>query len=259
MNNLVSIITVVYNREDTISRTIESVLNQTYSNIEYILIDGLSKDNTVEKIKSYKSIFNDKNIAYTWISEPDKGIYDAMNKGIKMAKGDIIGLINSDDWYELDAVESIISLYNCSLDFQVIYGKGNLVQINGILIKEGVFVSHDNLVKGKMLWHPGVFVSRKTYQKFGLFTTNYSVVSDYDLMLRFYYSGQVVFKPLQKNIFNQSESGTANLYILEFLSVYLKYKSYIPMNNIVKLIAMQLLRQLKNSIKKKFNFIQIRK
>ena len=99
-----SIITPCYNSEKTIKRTIESVVNQSYKNIEYILIDGGSKDKTVEIIQEYQSKYP-KLIKY--ISEKDSGIYDAMNKGIKLATGDIVGIVNSDDYYELDALKNI--------------------------------------------------------------------------------------------------------------------------------------------------------
>lgn len=111
---LVSIVTVSYNSADTIEQTIQSVTKQTYPNIEYIIIDGGSRDGTVEIIKRYQ----DK-ISF-WISEPDMGIYDAMNKGISYAKGDYIGIINSDDWYELDAIEKIVS--KIKEDPIIIYG-----------------------------------------------------------------------------------------------------------------------------------------
>ena len=92
----ISLITITYNSEITLSDTIQSVLNQTYPNIEYIIVDGASKDNTVSIIKEYEPLFKG---SMKWISEPDKGLYDAMNKGIRMATGDIVGILNSDDYF----------------------------------------------------------------------------------------------------------------------------------------------------------------
>ena len=105
---LVSIITVAYNSEKCIRKAIESVLNQTYPHIEYTIVDGLSKDNTVAVAKEYEEKFQEKGYTYRIVSEKDNGIYDAMNKGIRMATGELIGMINSDDWYEPIAVETAV-------------------------------------------------------------------------------------------------------------------------------------------------------
>lgn len=104
---LVTIISVAFNSEATIARTIESVLNQTYENIEYIIVDGASQDKTVEIAKSYQAAFDKRpGRTLTIISEPDKGMYDGLNKGAKLAHGELVGQINTDDWYEPDAVET---------------------------------------------------------------------------------------------------------------------------------------------------------
>lgn len=109
---LVTVLTVSFNAEKTIGKTMESVLNQTYENIEYIVIDGASKDKTVEAAKSYQQKFDSTpGRTLTIISEPDKGMYDALNKGARMAHGELVGQINADDWYEPDAVETMVKLY----------------------------------------------------------------------------------------------------------------------------------------------------
>lgn len=116
----VSIITVAYNSEDCIGRTIESVLAQTNNNFEYWIIDGKSKDRTVEIAESYREAMEQKGINYRIVSEPDKGIYDAMNKGIRLAEGDIIGLLNTDDTYEPDTIDTVLKTFGetkCELMF----------------------------------------------------------------------------------------------------------------------------------------------
>lgn len=116
----VSIITVAYNSEKSISHTIESVLAQTYTDIEYWIIDGASKDRTVEVAESYRSALEAKRIMFHVVSEPDCGIYDAMNKGIRLANGDVIGILNSDDWYEPDTVQTVVETFEkeaCELMF----------------------------------------------------------------------------------------------------------------------------------------------
>ena len=154
---LVSIITVAYNSEKTISRTIKSVLNQNYTNIEYIIIDGNSSDRTVEIAESFRPIFNKKKIEYTIVSEPDNGMYDGLNKGAAIAKGEIVGQINSDDWYEPDAVSKMVNLYRAT-HYDVAWGSIRIKKRTGDMIK------HAKLSK---LWttthwcHPGMFSRRK--------------------------------------------------------------------------------------------------
>lgn len=114
MPETVSIITVTYNSEKTLGAAMDSVLNQTYSGIEYLIIDGASKDGTVELAESYRERMEAKGIRFRVVSERDDGIYDAMNKGIRLATGDIIGLLNSDDWYEPDAVETVEKEFLCN-------------------------------------------------------------------------------------------------------------------------------------------------
>lgn len=120
MAETVSIVTVTYNSEKTLGITMESVLTQTYDRIEYLIIDGASSDGTVSLAESYKERMEQKGICLRIVSEPDSGIYDAMNKGIQLAEGDIIGILNSNDWYEPDTVETVVKEFaqeNCDLLF----------------------------------------------------------------------------------------------------------------------------------------------
>ena len=120
MAETVSIITVAYNSEKTIAGTIESILAQTYSAIEYLIIDGMSTDRTVEIAEGFRPRMEEKNVTFQVISEPDGGIYDAMNKGIRLAQGSIIGILNSDDWYEPETVETVVKKFSeskCDLLF----------------------------------------------------------------------------------------------------------------------------------------------
>ena len=190
-NPLVTVITVCYNCEDTIRETIESVLHQTYTNIEYIIIDGLSTDRTLDIIKEYEPLFQGR---MRYISERDNGIYNAMNKGIRMAGGQLIGLINGDDYYELDAVEAAVRNMN-SARCQVIYGYMRVLKEN--IPKYIAKGNHKNLNK-EMLSHPTCFVTRRTYQKYGLFLEWFKVAADYELMLRLYGKEDVVFTQVRK-------------------------------------------------------------
>lgn len=170
---LVSVITIVYNGEEYLEQTIKSVLNQTYSNLEYIIIDGGSKDNTLEIIQKYASHF-----AY-WSSEPDKGISDAFNKGIANSSGEIIGLINADDWYEVDTIKKVVDAIGNN---DVAYG--NLAYWKNGIKEMVVHGRHDFLKNEMTVNHPTVFVKRHCYQKYGLFDTTYKYAMDFDFLLR---------------------------------------------------------------------------
>ncbi len=180
---LVSIITVSFNSADTIRDTICSVLDQTYKHIEYIIIDGGSTDGTVDIVKSY----GDK--ITTFISEPDKGIYDAMNKGIKLASGEIVGILNSDDIYARDSVVEAIAKAISERRVDACYSDcvcvdrintGRIVRYwKSCEYKEGLFK------KGWMPAHPTFFVKRWVYEKYGGFDLSLPTALDYEILFRF--------------------------------------------------------------------------
>ncbi len=188
----ISIITVTFNSEATLKETIQSIRNQRYDDLEYIIVDGGSKDHTVDIIKE------NENIISKWISESDLGISDAFNKGIQMATGNLIGIINSDDMLE-DNVLKVIS-QELKDDTDVLYG-------NAISFGEGIkpFIekpsSLDGLYVSMTIIHPATFVRKKAYEKYGTFNIDYKCCMDRDLMLRMYSRGakfQYVDKILAK-------------------------------------------------------------
>lgn len=175
MNNLkISIITVSYNSAKYIEATIQSVLSQDYDNVEYIIIDGGSTDGTVDIIEKYA----DK-LAY-WVSEPDSGIYDAMNKGISQATGDIVGIINSDDYYFPGAFELVAEAFNNkNLNQYIFWGDVEyelLGRIKGWRPK--------NLKRGAFAPHPSMFCPRMIYNRIGMYDTTFRLLGDYDFMYR---------------------------------------------------------------------------
>lgn len=190
----VSIITVCLNSEKYIEQTIKSVLGQTYKDIEYIVVDGMSTDNTLTIIEKYKPLFGRR---LKVISEKDNGLYDAMNKGIKHATGEIIGIINSDDWYEPSTVESVMEAYNKEED-AIIYGA--MIYIHNDKFSHFVFRNYNEL-PSCMISHPTVFVPKKFYYEFGFFNEKYKIAADYDFMLRLY-KNQIKFKFIPKVLAN---------------------------------------------------------
>lgn len=179
----ISIITVCYNSVSTIEDTIKSVLSQSYSDIEYVVIDGGSTDGTLSFVKKYRAQI------CKFISEPDRGIYDAMNKGIGLASGDIVGFLNSDDFYANES--SIFQIANVfeKNDCDVVYADLEYVAVNDLRkivrrwksqpYRKGLFK------KGWHPPHPTFFVRKEIFEKYGIFDLSYSVGSDYELMLRF--------------------------------------------------------------------------
>ncbi|GAA4268738.1 glycosyltransferase family 2 protein [Hyunsoonleella aestuarii] len=174
---LISVITVVYNGEKYLQQTIDSVYNQTYKNVEYIIVDGFSTDSTLNIIKKNKDKITH------WISEPDNGIYDAMNKGVSMATGELIGIINSDDWYDINMVETVVNEYLQHPEKSIFHGDRYDVLENG----------HKELIKFNasvfrfkyfcMTYsHPSMFITKEVYENDN-YNTNLKLYSDYQFVL----------------------------------------------------------------------------
>jgi glycosyltransferase involved in cell wall biosynthesis len=214
---LVSIITIVYNREAYLEQAINSVLQQSYPNIEYIVIDGGSTDNSVSIIKKYAS-----KIQY-WVSEPDNGIADAFNKGLMKANGNIIGFINADDWYEPIAVEKAVEYMN---EVDIVYGDLRLWKNNKVdFIVQG---DHAHLEDEMTLNHPTVFIRKLVYDQFGAFDKEFKCAMDYELMMRFKSSG-CRFKHIPAVIANMRWDGVSDSqWLLGCKETLLIKNTYLP-------------------------------
>ncbi len=176
----ISIITPVYNAEKTVERTILSVINQKLdSEIEYIIVDGCSNDGTASIINQYLDKIS------VFISEPDQGVYDAMNKGISCATGDIIGIINADDWYNDGALKVVEHSFSQNPDTSILYSPIDNY-LNGEYLNTFIPGDLDNLIFKFTLNHPSCFVKKSVYEELGKFDLSYTIAADYDFILRAY-------------------------------------------------------------------------
>lgn len=198
MNEKLSIITVCYNSVKTIERTILSVINQSNQNYEYIIIDGNSDDGTLDIIRKYK-----KDIHY-FVSEPDKGIYDAMNKGIQAASGGVIAFLNSDDWYYEYTVEIVLSEFESGY-YNIVCGDIIVNLEDNVPIYRKSQIGEDIYYK-MMVSHQAVFAKSDLFSRIGMFDLRYKVKADYDWLLRAYISGAVI-KCINKPLAFYSDGG----------------------------------------------------
>jgi len=212
----ISVITVVFNGEKTISDTIESVSSQDYSNIEHIIVDGASTDGTTALIEKQK-----ENIS-AFVSERDNGIYDAMNKGVKLATGDLVGFLNADDIYAHSTVLSRVADTFCKCNVDACYG--DLVYVRDDLstivryYRSNIF-SPEMLAYGWMPAHPTLFIKRELFYKYGGFKTDYEIAADYEMVARLFWKHRIRYKYIPDVLVKMrmggvSTSGVRSNYIL---------------------------------------------
>ncbi|TWR25209.1 glycosyltransferase [Mucilaginibacter pallidiroseus] len=194
----VSIVTVVYNAVQTVEDTVLSVLNQTYPNIEYIVIDGGSTDGTLEVLNRYQDRIT------RFVSEPDKGIADGFNKGIALASGDWIGMINADDWYEPNAVELIMKAV--SVEDNVCCGNIMLMGKNGYKRLKKSKVNRLNF--GMYIMHPSCFIRKRVYNAIGNYNITLKIAMDFEMLMRIRAAGYQI-KYINKLIANMRVGGAS--------------------------------------------------
>lgn len=204
----ISVITVVYNGEATIAAAVESVLAQDHPDLEYIVIDGASKDSTLEILSRYGESIT------TLVSEPDRGIYDAMNKGIARATGDVVGILNADDLYAQTSVLSSVAQALESSGADSLIGDLVIVKADDLKQIERYYSSRTFSLRwferGDMPPHPTFFVRRAVYARLGNFDTQYRVTADFDLMLRFLYLGRISWVYLPQVMVTMRSGGLTN-------------------------------------------------
>jgi glycosyltransferase involved in cell wall biosynthesis len=200
----VSIITVTFNSEKYLEETLLSIFSQSYSDIESIVIDGKSTDGTLSILKKYQN-------KITYICEPDTGIYDAMNKGIELATGDIIGILNSDDvLFDNEIINKVV--YSFSSDVDCVYGNVILVNESDKIVRN--YSSANFKLKdfefGHMPPHPSFYVRKEAFQNYGLYNTSFRISSDYDLLLRFLYIHKLKSKYLGFIVVKMRDGGISS-------------------------------------------------
>ena len=208
----ISLITATYNSVETLRDTMQSVLNQTFKDVDYIIVDGGSKDGTLDIVKEFEPKFEGR---LRWVSEKDKGIYDAMNKGVRMAQGDIVGILNSDDFFSSDNVlEKVNDAFTENPAIDGVYADVRYVDWNDTSKKVRMFSGKDfkreKLCWGKMPPHPSFYVKRECYDKFGLYSLNYPICSDYDMFVKMIWEGNINTLYINDVFVNMRSGGTSS-------------------------------------------------
>lgn len=207
----ISIITATYNSARTIEDTIKSVLAQTYDDIEYIVVDGVSSDDTVEIVRKYEPLFNGR---LRWVSEKDKGLYDAMNKGFAMATGEVVGILNSDDYFTSnDVVERFVGAFN-DKDVDAIYGDIHFIKDDApdkcVRYYSSKRFAPFCLRFGFMPAHPSFYCRKSVYEKAGYYRTDYEIGSDYEMMVRLFLVHKIRAKYLPIDFVTMRTGGVSN-------------------------------------------------
>ncbi|GIZ10039.1 MULTISPECIES: glycosyltransferase family 2 protein [Flavobacterium] len=221
----ITIITVCYNRSSTIEKAIKSVLNQNYQNIEYIIIDGNSTDGTQKIIEKYRDRLSQ------YISEPDKGMYDAINKGLHLATGDVIGLMHSDDeFYDEKVISTIVKRFNFEKNIDGVYGDGiyvsNDTEERLIRNRIGGAFSLQKIKAGWLPLHPTVYLKKTIIDQYGLYNLDFKIASDTEFLLRYLYKYKIKMSYINTYIVKMRMGGMSTNIKRVFEVLYEDYKIY---------------------------------
>ncbi len=208
----ISIITTTYNSGKTIADTLKSVLAQTYKNIDYWIVDGCSTDNTLDIIHEYEPLFEGR---LHYISEPDKGLYDAMNKGIERCTGDVVGILNSDDFYTSpDVLARVADEFARCKDIDAVYGDVHFVREEDLNRCVRYYSSKRFAPRylrfGFMPAHPSFYVKRSVYQEAGGYALDYKIASDYDMMVRLFHKHKIRANYIAMDFVTMRTGGVSN-------------------------------------------------
>ena len=208
---MISIITATFNSAKTLKDTIQSVLRQTNKDFEYLIIDGGSTDETIDIVKSYESEFSGR---LKWVSEKDQGIYDAMNKGIKMASGDVVGILNSDDYFTSDDILQTVDNAFKSHEIDAIYGDIHFIRDGNpqkcIRYYSSRMFRPFWLRFGFMPAHPSFYCKREVFEKAGLYSLDYKIGADYEMMVRLFKKYRIKSQYINKDFVTMRTGGASN-------------------------------------------------
>ncbi|CAN5601539.1 glycosyltransferase family 2 protein [soil metagenome] len=248
----ISIITITYNSAATVEDTIKTVVSQDYKDLEYLIIDGKSKDTTLQIAEKYKDKIS------KIVSEKDKGLYDALNKGIRYASGDVIGMLHSDDLYANEKVISkVMQKFNDDPTIEGVYA--DLVFVNRSDVNKTMRVWESGeyeegaFLKGWMPPHPTFFVRKEVYEKFGGFNTELKLSADYELMLRLIHKNQIKMAYLNEVIVKMRMGGVSNVSFFVKLKANIEDKLAWKLNGLtpgMMTIVMKPLRKIKQYFKR---------
>ena len=225
----ISIITVCYNSEKTIRKTIDSVIHQDYNNIEYIIIDGLSNDNTLNIINEYSHKIS------KIISEKDNGIYDAINKGISMSTGDVVGILNSDDiFYDNNTISCIAQKFNNNIDLESIIGDIVFVKPNGKVHRHysAFNWTPKKFARGLMPPHPTFYCKRSFFEKLGSYRNDFKIAADYELLIRFLLVNKISYEYIPKILVKMNLGGVSTKNLSSNLRINKEVLRACKLNNI---------------------------
>lgn len=238
----ISIITATYNSAQTLRDTLESVLRQNCADIEHIVIDGASKDGTVNIIKEFEPRYLGKGAQLRWVSEPDRGIYDAMNKGIAMATGEVVGTLNSDDFFSSDDVlATVADVFGKNADIDAIYGDIHYVMPKdlGLCIRyySSEKFTRKRMIMGFMPAHPSFYMKKSAYESFreedgSYYDNSFKVAADFEFLLRVIYKGEIKTQYVDKDFVTMRTGGASTSGIKSHLRILADHKRAFKKNGV---------------------------
>lgn len=223
----ITVITICFNSEDTIYNTLNSVVTQSFKNIEHIIVDGGSKDNTLEICNSFSHISK-------IISEPDNGVYDAFNKGLNLATGDVVGFLNADDvFYDNNSVHDIVNAFSKS-NTDIVYGNLDYVNENGKVIRNWISKPYKKGLEKKawMPAHPTFYCKKEIYDRIGGYNDSFKIAGDFELCMRFLNVNNIPSYYLNKKLIRMLAGGVSNNGLKSKLVIYKEELRSFKLNNI---------------------------